>query len=186
MLPITSAVSATTKIMRRVHITIMSNTPLTFISPSNLPKWRSVKLVLTLTLLILLSSCATPSALSNLTDGSCSPSQQLLIKDHISGQIDAIADQNYQKAYSFAAKSFQEVVSLERFTQIISEQYVLLITNKGYTFDSCAIEDERLVQKITVIGLNDDFRMTYRLSVEDQRLGVVAAAVTDVSEDVAT
>jgi len=135
---------------------------------------------------LLLSSCGNASPLAQLLDGQCSPSQQLLIKDHISGQIDAIADQNYQKAYSFAAKSFQEVVSLERFTQIISEQYVLLITNKGYTFDSCAIEDERLVQKITVIGLNDDFRMTYRLSVEDQRLGVVAAAVTDVSEDVAT
>ena len=74
----------------------------------------------------------------------------------------------------------------QRFTQIISEQYVLLITNKGYTFDSCEIENERLVQKITVVGSNDDFRMTYRLSVEDQKLGVVAAAVTDVSEDVAT
>jgi hypothetical protein len=28
--------------------------------------------------------------------------------------------------------------------------------------------------------------MTYRLSVENKQLGVVAAAVTDVSEDVAT
>ena len=135
---------------------------------------------------LLLSSCGNPTPLAQLLDGQCSQSQQLLIKDHISGQIDAIADQNYQKAYSFAAKSFQEVVSLERFTQIISEQYVLLITNKGYTFDSCEIENERLVQKITVVGLNDDFRMTYRLSVEDQKLGVVSAAVTDVSEDVAT
>lgn len=135
---------------------------------------------------LLLSSCGNPTPLAQLLDGQCSQSQQLLIKGHISGQIDAIADQNYQKAYSFAAKSFQEVVSLERFTQIISEQYVLLITNKGYTFDSCEIENERLVQKITVVGLNDDFRMTYRLSVEDKKLGVVAAAVTEVSEDVAT
>ena len=145
-----------------------------------------MKAVLALTLLLLLSGCASPPALSNLMDGSCSPSQQLLVKDHISGQIDAIADQNWQKAYSFAAKSFQETIDLDRFTEIISQQYVLLITNKGYTFDSCAIENERLVQKITVVGSNDDFRMTYRLSVEDQKLGVVAAAVTDVSEDVAT
>ena len=135
---------------------------------------------------LLLSSCGNPTPLAQLLDGQCSQSQQLLIKDHISGQIDAIADQNYQKAYSFAAKSFQEVVSLERFTQIISEQYVLLITNKGYTFDSCEIENEQLVQRITVVGLNDDFRMTYRLSVEDQKLGVVAAAVTEISEDIAT
>ena len=145
-----------------------------------------MKAVLALTLLLLLSGCASSPALSNLMDGSCSPSQQLLAKDHISGQIDAIADQNWQKAYSFAAKSFQETIDLERFTEIISQQYVLLITNKGYTFDSCEIENERLVQKITVVGLNDDFRMTYRLSVEDQKLGVVAAAVTDVSEDIST
>jgi len=145
-----------------------------------------MKAALALTLLLLLSGCASSPALSNLMDGSCSPSQQLLAKDHISGQIDAIADQNWQKAYSFAAKSFQETIDLERFTQIISEQYVLLITNQGYTFDSCEIENERLVQKITVVGLNDDFRMTYRLSVEDEKLGVVAAAVTEVSEDVAT
>ena len=145
-----------------------------------------MKIYLPLICALLLSSCANTSPLAQLTEGDCSKAQQLLIKDHISGQIDAIADQNYQKAYSFAAKSFQEVVSLERFTQIISEQYVLLITNKGYTFDSCEIENERLVQKITVVGLNDDFRMTYRLSVEDKKLGVVAAAVTEVSEDVAT
>ena len=145
-----------------------------------------MKAVLALTLLLLLSGCASSPALSNLMDGSCSPSQQLLAKDHISGQIDAIADQNWQKAYSFAAKSFQETIDLDRFTEIISQQYVLLITNKGYTFDSCSIENERLVQKITVVGLNDDFRMTYRLSVEDQKLGVVAAAVTDVSEDIST
>ena len=145
-----------------------------------------MKAVLALTLLLLLSGCASSPALSNLMDGSCSPSQQLLAKDHISGQIDAIADQNWQKAYTFAAKSFQETIDLDRFTEIISQQYVLLITNKGYTFDSCEIENERLVQKITVVGLNDDFRMTYRLSVEDQKLGVVAAAVTDVSEDIST
>jgi len=135
---------------------------------------------------LLLSSCGEASPLAQLPEGSCSQSQQVLVKDHISGQIDAIADRNWQKAYSFAAKSFQETIDLERFTQIISEQYVLLITNKGYTFDSCEIENERLVQKITVVGLNDDFRMTYRLSVEDEKLGVVAAAVTDVSEDIST
>ena len=145
-----------------------------------------MKIYLPLICALLLSGCANASPLSQLSEGDCTQSQQLLIKDHISGQIDAIADQNWQKAYSFAAKSFQESIGLERFTQIISEQYVLLITNKGYTFNSCEIENEQLVQRITVVGLNDDFRMTYRLSVEDQKLGVVAAAVTEISEDIAT
>ncbi len=42
------------------------------------------------------------------------------------------------------------------------------------------------MQKITVSGAKDDFRMTYRLTFEEERLGVVAAAVTQISEDVAT
>jgi len=145
-----------------------------------------MKLHLILICALLLSGCANTSPLSQLSEGDCTKSQQLLIKDHVSGQIDAIADQNWQKAYSFAAKSFQESIGLERFTQIISEQYVLLITNKGYTFDSCEIVGEQLVQKITVSGAKDDFRMTYRLTFEEERLGVVAAAVTQVSEDLAT
>jgi hypothetical protein len=145
-----------------------------------------MKLHVPLICALLLSGCANTSPLSQLTEGDCTQSQQLLIKDHVSGQIDAIADQNWQKAYSFAAKSFQESIGLERFTQIISEQYVLLITNKGYTFDSCEIVGEQLVQKITVSGAKDDFRMTYRLTFEEERLGVVAAAVTQVSEDLAT
>jgi hypothetical protein len=145
-----------------------------------------MKLHLSLICALLLSGCTNTSPLSQLSEGDCTQSQQLLIKDHVSGQIDAIADQNWQKAYSFAAKSFQESIGLERFTQIISEQYVLLITNKGYTFDSCEIVGEQLVQKITVSGAKDDFRMTYRLTFEEERLGVVAAAVTQVSEDLAT
>ena len=145
-----------------------------------------MKIYLTLICALLLSGCSNSSPLSQLSDGDCTTSQQLLIKDHVSGQIDAIADQNWEKAYSFAAKSFQESIALERFTQIISEQYVLLITNKGYTFDSCEIVGAQLVQKITVNGAKDDFRMTYRLTFEEQRLGVVAAAVTQVSQDLAT
>ena len=145
-----------------------------------------MKIHLTLICALLLSGCAKSSPLAQLSDGDCTKSQQLLIKDHVSGQIDAIADQNWEKAYSFAAKSFQESIALERFNQIISEKYVLLITNKGYTFDSCEVVGAQLVQKITVNGAKDDFRMTYRLTFDEQRLGVVAAAVTQVSEDLAT
>ena len=104
-----------------------------------------MKIHLTLICALLLSACSNSSPLSQLSDGDCTKSQQLLIKDHVSGQIDAIADQNWQKAYTFAAKSFQESIPLERFTQIISEQYVLLITNKGYTFDSCEVVGAQLV-----------------------------------------
>ena len=57
-----------------------------------------MKICLPLICALLLSSCANTSPLAQLTEGDCSKAQQLLIKDPISGQIDAIADQNWQKA----------------------------------------------------------------------------------------
>ena len=135
---------------------------------------------------LLLSSCANTSPLAQLTEGDCSKAQQLLIKDHISGQIDAIADQNWQKAYSFAAKSFQDSISLERFTQIIAKEYFLLISNQGYTFGRCEIKGDEITQEVLIKSKKGNFQMQYRLSVVDKKLGVIAAAVTKISEDVAT
>ncbi|GBL33146.1 hypothetical protein EMGBS13_01670 [Actinomycetota bacterium] len=135
---------------------------------------------------LLLSGCAAPSPLDQLTEGNCTQSLQLLTKDHISGQIDAIADQNWQKAYSFAAKSFQDSISLERFTQIIAKEYFLLISNQGYTFGRCEIKGDEITQEVLIKSKKGNFQMQYRLSVVDKKLGVIAAAVTKISEDVAT
>ncbi len=145
-----------------------------------------MKLYLPLICALLLSSCANTSPLAQLTEGDCSKAQQLLIKDHISGQIDAIADQNWQKAYSFAAKSFQDSISLERFTQIIAKEYFLLISNQGYTFGRCEIKGDEITQEVLIKSKKSNFQMQYRLSVVDKKLGVIAAAVTKISEDVAT
>ena len=101
-------------------------------------------------------------------------------------QLGAKAAQNLGVTQSFLPIFTRDDADNPELLKIISEQYVLLITNKGYTFDSCEIVGEQLVQKITVSGVKDDFRMTYRLTFEEERLGVVAAAVTQVSEDLAT
>ena len=145
-----------------------------------------MKIYLPLICALLLSSCANTSPLAQLTEGDCSKAQQLLIKDHISGQIDAIADQNWQKAYSFAAKSFQDSISLERFTQIITKEYFLLISNQGYTFGRCEIKGDEITQEVSIKSDKGSFQMQYRLSVVDKKLGVIAAAVTKRSENVAT
>ena len=145
-----------------------------------------MKIYLPLICALLLSGCANTSPLAQLTEGDCSKAQQLLIKDHISGQIDAIADQNWQKAYSFAAKSFQDSISLERFTQIIAKEYFLLISNQGYTFGRCEIKGDEITQEVLIKSKKGNFQMQYRLSVVDKKLGVIAAAVTKISEDVAT
>ena len=145
-----------------------------------------MKTYLPLICALLLSSCASASPLNQLTEGDCSKAQQLLIKDHISGQIDAIADQNWQRAYSFAAKSFQDSISLERFTQILAKEYFLLISNQGYTFGRCEIKGDEITQEVLIKSKKSNFQMQYRLSVVDKKLGVIAAAVTKISEDLAT
>lgn len=145
-----------------------------------------MKIYLPLICALLLSSCANTSPLDQLIEGNCTQSQQLLLKDHISGQIDAIADQNWQKAYRFAAKSFQDSISLERFTQIITKEYFLLISNQGYTFGKCEIKGDEITQEVSIKSDKGSFQMQYRLSVVNKKLGVIAAAVTKRSEDVAT
>ena len=144
-----------------------------------------VNLLVVITALTL-SGCGRSAPFSELIAGNCTQSQQLLTKDHISGQIDAIADQNWQKAYSFAAKSFQDSISLERFTQIIAKEYFLLISNQGYTFGRCEIKGDEITQEVLIKSKKGNFQMQYRLSVVDKKLGVIAAAVTKISEDVAT
>ena len=64
-------------------------------------------------LVALLSGCASQNlAFENIGDGLCSNEQSQLIEKHISDQINALSDQNWKKAYGFAAPSFQEVEHL--------------------------------------------------------------------------
>ena len=74
-------------------------------------------------LLALLSGCASQNlAFEEIQDGLCSNEQSQLIEKHISGQINALADQNWKKAYGYAAPSVQEVVPIQRFEEIIQNE----------------------------------------------------------------
>ena len=130
---------------------------------------------------LLLTGCATSSTLAQLTDGTCSQSQQLLVKDHISGQIDAIADQNWPTAYSYAAKSFQDSIDLPLFTQIIKRQYQMLINNQRYSFGSCQISDGQVVQQVKVSDVKGEYLLDYKLSIEQAKLGVSSVFITFLS-----
>jgi len=130
---------------------------------------------------LLLTGCANSSTLAQLTDGTCSQSQQLLVKDHISGQIDAIADQNWPTAYSYAAKSFQDSISLPSFTQIIKRQYQMLINNQRYSFGSCQISDGQVVQQVKVSDVKGEYLLDYKLSIEQAKLGVSSVFITYLS-----
>jgi hypothetical protein len=134
-----------------------------------------------LTLSLLLSACSNPSPFTKLSDGTCSRQQKEQVADHISGQIKALAAANFEGAYKYAAKSFQQNVDLEQFSLIISNQYQMLMTYQDYTFGDCLVEQETLVQDVDVVSKNGNFTLSYQLSFEEDKLGVLGAIIKSTS-----
>ena len=136
-----------------------------------------------LTLSLLLSACSNPSPFTKLSDGTCSRQQKEQVADHISGQMKALAAANFEGAYKYAAKSFQQNVDLEQFSLIISNQYQMLMTYQDYTFGDCLVEQETLVQDVDVVSKNGNFTLSYQLSFEEDKLGVLGAIIKSTSSD---
>jgi hypothetical protein len=136
-----------------------------------------------LTLSLLLSACSNPSPFTKLSDGTCSRQQKEQVADHISGQIKALAAANFEGAYKYAAKSFQQNVDLEQFSLIISNQYQMLMTYQDYTFGDCLVEQGTLVQDVDVVSKNGNFTLSYQLSFEEDKLGVLGAIIKSTSSD---
>jgi hypothetical protein len=136
-----------------------------------------------LTLSLLLSACSNPSPFTKLSDGTCSRQQKEQVADHISGQIKALAAANFEGAYKYAAKSFQQNVDLEQFSLIISNQYQMLMTYQDYTFGDCLVEQETLAQDVDVVSKNGNFTLSYQLSFEEDKLGVLGAIIKSTSSD---
>ncbi len=130
----------------------------------------------------LLTGCAQPAAFEKLEDGTCTGAQAELVDQHISGQIDALAKRDWESAYSFASADFRARVEVEQFIAIIDSQYAMLINNQGYQFNKCTITDGMIMQEVGVRGEEEVFNLTYRLSVNGSALGVEAAVINGVAD----
>jgi outer membrane murein-binding lipoprotein Lpp len=133
---------------------------------------------------LLISGCSSPVMEVKL--GSCSDQQSAVVENHISKQIDAIANSNWQSAYSYAAASFQASVSLEQFKQVINRQYLYLIFNEGFTFSECKNTAQGINQIVVVDFQGRKRTISYDLTLIAERLGVVAATEISVADEVAT
>jgi len=138
-------------------------------------------------LIFFLTGCAgNDLAFEEIKDGFCSQKQEQLIEKHIAGQINALSDQNWKKAYGFAAPSFQEVVPIQRFEEIIQNEYEMIINNDGFKFTACNIAENKFNQVVVLTSKGNEFKLLYRLTFESGRLGVEAATAAPAEPEIAT
>jgi hypothetical protein len=128
---------------------------------------------------LLLAGCAQSNPLADLTDGACSSALAGVVDNHISGQIDALADKDWELAHSFASENFQANVSVDDFILIIGTQYGMLIENKGYEFNECTVVGNTIKQEVSIQSGEQEFTLTYNLTVNESALGIESAVVSE-------
>jgi len=131
-------------------------------------------------MVLLLSGCSQKAAFEELSDGACTDAQGQLVEAHISAQIDAIAKEDWESAYSFASESFRSLVKLDQFIFVIGSQYEMLIENQGYVFSQCAIVSSQVTQQVEVKDESGLTNLTYTLSVKELTLGVESVLIGSV------
>jgi hypothetical protein len=146
---------------------------------------EKVKILIVIAISTLLISNCAPAAVEE-TLGSCSKDRRVVVKKHISNQINAISDGDWQRAYSYAAASFQESVSIDLFKALITKQYKFLISNDGITFGECTNTDQGINQIVEIDFQGKKRTLSYDLTLIDERLGVVAATENMPTNEVAT
>ena len=119
------------------------------------------------------------------TNGKCADEQKISVTDQISSQITAFELKNWDKAYSYAANSFQKNINLDDFQAIILDQYPFLVNNSGYTFGNCTTNAEGTFQNMTITSKSQTYELIYNLILEDGELGIFAARVLSAAENVA-
>ena len=132
----------------------------------------------------ILLGCGQSNPFSALASGPCSSAQVQKISDHITNQIGFLAQKDFKKAYSYAADSFQENISLNQFEEIINKEYGMLVQNSGFSFSACEILKNQVLQEVLVKSGDEEFLFYYVLVIEDSGLGVLSASFKPVAKDV--
>ena len=130
------------------------------------------------------SGCGKNEPFSALADGPCSSSQAQKVSDHITSQIGFLAQNDFKNAYSYAAESFQENISLNQFEEIINKEYSMLVENTGFSFSACEVLKNQVLQEVLVKSGDEEFLFYYVLVVEESELGVLSASFKPAAKDV--
>jgi hypothetical protein len=60
----------------------------------------------------------------------------------------------------------------------------MLIENKGYEFNECTVTGNTIKQDVNVLSGEQEFSLTYTLTVNDSALGIESAVVGEVSSQI--
>ena len=150
----------------------------------NFPALRKTLQITVLLISIALSSQASISP-AQAKEIRCNQSQQSLVKKHITKQITALANSDWNRAYSYSAKSFQSSVSADQFKEIIESGYLFLTENGNLTFGACRNSKNAFYQLLTVDSKGAKYELAYNLTLVGKRLGIVAVGGVKPPSDIA-
>jgi len=143
------------------------------------------RLLLIGALALSLTSCGSTATFDSLADGPCTANQKIAVTAHVSYQLQAFANEDWEKAFSYSSPTFQSTFSLEDFTTIITSDYTVLVSNQGYSFGECSISNEEILQGVEINLPNSTAAITYQLSIENTKLGIIAARFSNPEDALA-
>ena len=132
----------------------------------------------------LVSGCGQSDPFASVANGPCTSSQAQEISDHITNQIGFLSQKDFERAYSFAATSFQKNISLKQFEEIINKEYLMLVENTGFSFSTCEVMKNQVLQQVLVKSGDEEYLFYYVLEIEDSELGVISASFKPVAKGV--
>ena len=144
------------------------------------PRFKPAVLVILIALT--LQSSITPAQAKEIR---CNQSQQSLVKKHITKQITALANSDWQRAYSYSAKSFQSSITVDQFKLIIESGYLFLTENGTLAFGACKNSKNAFNQLLTVDSMGEKYELSYNLTLVGKRLGIVAVGGVKPPSEVA-
>ena len=144
------------------------------------PRFKPAVLVILIALT--LQSSITPAQAKEVR---CNQSQQSLVKKHITKQITALANSDWQRAYSYSAKSFQSSITVDQFKLIIESGYLFLTENGTLAFGACKNSKNAFNQLLTVDSNGEKYELSYNLTLVGKRLGIVAVGGVKPPSEVA-
>ena len=145
---------------------------------------RSVRFKTTVLLILIALSTQSAVTPAQAKDIRCNKSQQSIVKKHITKQITALANSDWERAYSYSAKSFQGSITVDQFKEIIESGYLFLTENGNLTFGACKNSKNTFSQLLTVDSMGDKYELAYNLTLVGKRLGIVAVSGVKPPSDV--